>query len=984
MGRTNTTNNDDLGLRKVSSATGFSAGDLIYETGSGIGKIPTGTGGDATFSATGELKVSGPSAGTKHGFARNVNITASGVGNGEYVCKLSSGKIAIVYYRAKVANTRGSAEEDMYVYLRIYNEDGTIDVAETAVTTSTTHQFVGNTSMPALAVCQLSGGNLVIAWGSEGSNYTYPSYAVHNGTTGAQITAPTQITSTADGSSAFIRHCLRIEPLTNGNCVIAWTSDANTNMYHTIINSTGGSVMAATSVGQNYGGSQNRDSLSICARHDGNYCLLQSYSGGYYFYIYSGTDGSYVSADANSSLTGGSIFGSWMTRDSNNQINMYMLNSGYAYRATVASGGVNLQNLTQIFANSNMASFGGGSGQLGGGTNSYGMVRAHCIEGTTKNIIYLNVSYGGMDRLLYLNSDGTEAAGTQVIGGVSCNGWCRGGSFVEVTNDVRFYTNSGTLDNQQKPEVPPTGIFYYSINKSALNVGGGSGVTGALGTATAATAAYSESGSTVKNGSFLAAADGSSSATNTRTTGQTLIKGLTDVPVGGNCDGYDVDGRIGGGFFVSSIEDTTVKVYVYDKDYELEKTVTVTTSANSGNSSQFQALVCQLGNGKVVVAYPNGSGATGTNGAMMKIYNEDMSTVLVDETSFGVGVYMLQQYPHMIQGLMGEDGDEFAFVYVHNGSPYYGKISVYDDTGTHKWGGQTLGESYLSSYGARNTILCALPNGDIGVAYNTSGYNAVYMDVWKKCPDGTAWFHSATSTWSTNSYFGSDKRAWKSFSGPSGVAQYSVVDSSGIWYNLQHAACDHEHVYCENSYYPYNSGWGAFGVAGNMSPFCIQTTNGNSYMYTWSPKINDNNNLNINSYNLVNPYTQAGASTYNIQTLPLNGHEAAMFFTSTASGNGDCSFFVVRTMDEVTNIGYTTSTACDPIALDDPSKRAVFLGVAVTDCPAGGSGTIQTKGDAKLSSSYKDASTAENFNFESHSGDGKSGSQVGRSVIIRE
>jgi len=89
-------------------------------------------------------------------------------------------------------------------------------------------------------------------------------------------------------------------------------------------------------------------------------------------------------------------------------------------------------------------------------------------------------------------------------------------------------------------------------------------------------------------------------------------------------------------------------------------------------------------------------------------------------------------------------------------------------------------------------------------------------------------------------------------------------------------------------------------------------------------------------------------------------------------------------MDEVTNIGYTTSTACDPIALDDPSKRAVFLGVAVTDCPAGGSGTIQTKGNAKLSSSYKDASSAENFNFESHSGDGKSGSQVGRSVIIRE
>ena len=440
MGRVNTTNNDDLGLKQVSSASGFSAGDLIYETGSGIGKIPTGTGGNANFSATGELKISGPSAGTKHGFARNLNITASGVGNGEYVCKLSSGKIAVVYYRAKTTNSRANGAESMYVYMRIYNEDGTIDVAETAVATSTTHQFVGGTSYPMLCVCQLTGGNIVVAWGSEGSNFTYLSYAVHNGTTGAQITAPSQITTTVDGSSAFILSCLRIEPLTNGNCVIAWTSDSNTNMYHMIVNSTGGSVLAATSVGQTYVGASYRDSLSICAREDGNYCLLQSYSGGYYFYIFSGTDGSIVAYDANASLSGGALFGSWMTRDSNNQINIFMLNSGYVYHMTVASGATNLQNLTSIFQNSDMASFGGGSGQLGAGTYNYGMLRAHCISGTTKNIVYVNVSYGGMDRLLYINSDGSEAAGAQVIGGVACNGFVRGGSFVEVTNDVRFYT----------------------------------------------------------------------------------------------------------------------------------------------------------------------------------------------------------------------------------------------------------------------------------------------------------------------------------------------------------------------------------------------------------------------------------------------------------------------------------------------------------------------------------------------------------------
>lgn len=975
MGRVNTTSNDDLGLKQVSSATGFSAGDLIYETGSGIGKIPTGTGGNGTFSATGDLKLSGPSAGSKHGFARNLNIHASGVGNGEYVCKLASGKIAVLYYRYYQTNSRNAAAESQFVYIRIYNEDGTINVAETAVTEDSGFYWTGNNTYPALAICQLSGGNIAVAWGcASGNSNTKVAYAIHNGTTGAQITAPVVINSVVDGSNPYMKSCLRIEPLTGGNCVIAWTSDANTNMYHTIINSTGGSVLSARSLGQTYSGAANRDSLSLCAREDGNYCVMQSYSGGYYFWIFNST-GTQVAAAGHGSLNGGALYGSWMTRDSNNQINIFMLNSGYVHHMTVASGSTNLQNLTSIFQNSDLASFGGGSGQIGGGTSNYGMLRAHCISGTTKNIVYVNVSYGGMDRLLYINSDGSEAAGPQVIGGVACNGFVRGGSFIDLTDDVRFYTNSGTVDNQQKPETPPSGIFYYTINKTALNVGGGSGVTGNLGTASAPSGAYSESGSTVKNGGFLALADGATSVTNVRTTGATLIKGETLVGNSGAVDGYDLDGRIGGGFFVVAQENYTVYVHVYDVDYNLEKTVTVTTNAGAQNS---QCYICQLGNGKVVVAYASSSGGNGTSGSKFQIYNAAMDTVLVAEMSFGVNVTMTGERPQMIQGLMDEDGDTFAFAWTYASG--YGQIGVWKDDGTKVWGDGTLGASYLVSYSSRNIILCALPNGDIGVAYNTNGYNAFYFGVWRKTVDGTTWVNSEVSTLSTN-YDGNNKKSWKSFSGPSGIAGYSVVENSGYWRYIQHAACDHEHKQFENSFATYNQGHGTWGVAGNMAPFCLNPKSGYTNIYTWSVKINDNTNLNLNSYSSVRP---TSSNTYNHQTLPLNGHEAAWFYTNTNGNNAQLKFFVVRTMDEVTNIGYTTSTPCDPIALDDPSKRAIFLGVAVTDCPAGGSGTIQTKGNAKVSSSYKDASTAENFNFESHSGDGKAGSQVGRSVIIRE
>ena len=979
MGRVNTTSNDDLGLKQVSSATGFSAGDLIYETGSGIGKIPTGTGGNGTFSATGDLKLSGPSAGSKHGFARNLNIHASGVGNGEYVCKLASGKIAVLYYRYYQTNSRNAAAESQFVYIRIYNEDGTINVAETAVTEDSGFYWTGNNTYPALAICQLSGGNIAVAWGcASGNSNTKVAYAIHNGTTGAQITAPVVINSVVDGSNPYMKSCLRIEPLTGGNCVIAWTSDANTNMYHTIINSTGGSVMSARSVGQTYSGAANRDSLSLCAREDGNYCVMQSYSGGYYFWIFNST-GTQVAASGHGSLNGGALYGSWMTRDSNNQINIYMANSGYVYRMTVASGATNLQNLESIFANSNLASFGGGAGNIG--TGGYAMVRAHCIEGTTKNVIYLNIRQH-LDRLIYVNSDGTEAAPTQVIGGVVANGYVRGGSFVETSGEVRFYTNSGVVDSQYKPECPPTGIFYYGINKSALNVGGGSGVTGSLGSATAATAAYSESGSTVKNGAFLAAADGSASVTNTRTTGATLVK-AEELILSGTCDGYDVDGRQGGGFFLCTYEDSTVKVLVYDSSYTRIKTVTVVTNANT-SAGYSGALICQLGNGKVVVAYgANGTNGYGTSGGVFKIYNSSMDTVLLDETAFGVNLRMQHQYPCQMQGLMNEDGDEFAFAWSHGDHSYYGRIGVWNDAGTQVGSSQTLGTAVLSSYSARDIILCALPNGDVGYAYNTSGYNAIYVGVMRRAVDGSNWFRAEHYSWSTNSYPGGRKRAWKSFSGPTGSMQYSVSNSSGANYLLQSTAVDTEYKFCENSSYYYNQSWGIWGIAGSMTSFKIEPTSGNTTMWIMSPKINDSANHSINQYSSVRP-TGISSSFWNSQTIPLNGHEAGFFFTSNDSANSNLGFFVVRVIDEVTNIGYTTSTACDPIALDDPTKRARFLGVAVTDCPAGGSGSIQTKGNGKIGTSYKDASTAENFNFESHSADGKAGSQVGRSVIIRE
>ena len=192
-------------------------------------------------------------------------------------------------------------------------------------------------------------------------------------------------------------------------------------------------------------------------------------------------------------------------------------------------------------------------------------------------------------------------------------------------------------------------------------------------------------------------------------------------------------------------------------------------------------------------------------------------------------------------------------------------------------------------------------------------------------------------------------------------------------------------VYSVRPYsYNYNYSWGSgMTTANGNATFLIDCDTGKANLYVYSPKINDVSNTLANQYNDVRRNPNNNDRLWNSICMPTKGNEVAIFGAD-ASASFSINFQVIRIFNEITNIGYDTSSASAAIPLDDPSKRADFLGVAVTDCPAGGSGTIQTKGDAKIGSSYADATTAESFNFESRSTNGRSGLQTGRSVTLRE
>ncbi len=976
MGRVNTTSNDDLGLKQVSSTSGFSAGDLIYETGSGIGKVPSSTVSQASFEASGELKLAGPSSSPKQAFGTVVPIHGGGWGFGSAACKLASGKIAIAYYRYHVTNSREvSANENYDCYIRIYNTDGTIDVAETYVGGAqggdANQRYYGYTSTPVINVCQLTGGNIVVNWCGGNATGGWPCWAVLNGTTAAIITA-----GQADATNQNVKNTMVLEALTNGNFVIAYVANNALNVWHGLYNSTGTAISALSNIGITMSNANARGSLSVCARDDGSYSLAQmNASNGMRNYVFSGTDKSVVNyVDANSI---GSTYGTAQCKDSNGDIHIYWGMVGSVKRVTLASSAnqpSDMSSPTTVLLDSDLAAFGGGSGSIGHG--GYCKLAAHNFSGKTQHFLYVGIR-AGLDRVLFFNSDGSSAADAQTIGGVSTSGWTQQAAFVELADTVRFYTCSSGTSFQ--PRTPPTGLWYYNVSINGLNVGGGSGVSGSLGSSTAATGNYSESGSTAKNATFLAAAAGASQSVATRTTGS-ASNILSDTMITSNLYGYDVEVKIGGGFYVLTHTYSDVSVRIYDKDYNILKTKSglFTEIANIG----YAASICQLGNGKVVVAFADEGQSNGSNRIQFKIYSADLETVHVDKTSSSSQAYVQDSSGFMCCGLMNEEGDEWCIGYISS-SNYAGEVSFYNDTGT-KISTSYMAGSFITSYNTHNFQMCPMPNGDLCVGMALSGYNAVFWDIHRRRIDGTGWATVNIGSSSNNSYYGNYKRTWKRFSGPTGVANFGYVDPSGYLMMRDYNPCDVSiGQRSTQSQLMYNNGWGCGGVtAGGNGRFQLNAYSGQKTLYTYNPKFNDPSNTAINIYNNVR-VTNGGGTNMNNQTMPVKGNEVA-FFTTSNNTNFNLFMQAFRVFDDPTNIGFSNTTASAGVPLDDPSKRALFLGVAVTDCPAGGSGTIQTKGNAKVSSSYKDASTAENFNFESHSGDGKAGSQVGRSVIIRE
>lgn len=960
MGRSNSTDKEALGLKKVGSTTGFSAGDPIYETTSGTGKVPDAYISSAPFSATGDITVPNSIANLNAGTYKLFGMTASGTGP-HYAITLANGNVAMAYHKAYA---RSSSSENAEVYLKVSQPDGTAVFADVDVTGGNTSHMRAGGDPVNMAVTQLANDSIVICWTNGGSS-GYVMYAIVNSTTGAIIAGPTQ-----DTGVGVYGATLCIDSLPNGNWVIAcMNKSASYYTYWRVFDNTGTAVSSWTTNSRNAGTGDNMQSISVKSRADSTFVVCQNNatSGTGIYYSTCAASGSITFNGSQVANTGYDCRGGQLLLTSSDEI-VYVWQDGIELLMSVMPNTQNNFDAVVRCQNINSGSF--EYGYLGG---TGGQIRAHCLSGTNKIYIVGNV-YRGPNVFMFYDTSGNKLADylQDFTRGWGRSSFC--GAWVELADEVRWYSATG-LDHEEVNRVP-VGIWYKTFNKN-YTLFGGSGITGALGTASGVTtAAYSSSGSTAKSASFRPASDGATQATKTETSSFATVilnsKNIEDATT----RGYAVCAKDGGGFILAREYQTSkIDLLFYDKEYSLEKTVQVTsTSGNYDNA----VAVCQLGNGKIVCVW-----GISTQVAKFAVYNPDGSVHQAEatlNTSYPIYFGVTWGTPAIAPVIGDEFTDEFILAYCQY-STRYTQVECFDQTGSSLFAQNYVNNSGEHSYYSRDRRIIPMPGGDFFcTAQYPGGYNQVLVGQFMRKPGATSnvYYHNGWSNRGNGTY--SSQTSGVCSSGRFGSPIVQVTNSSGTpeayFPRVYHGSSSYLTCSATSANYD-RQNFAFFGVGGSDQMFYgdwQRSQNSQIGIHNHGPGRDNGTDQN---YNNVIDY-----SSHNAITCQGTGNDVVYIRASASSNQVQITLDVYRPYNEFTNVSYTAAaSSSDPVDL--ASNRAAFLGVAVSDCPAGGSGDVQTKGTASLASTYKDAS-AESFDFVSRSTDGKSGSQSGRTVTIKE
>lgn len=944
-------------FRTVASSVGFSSGDYVYLTANGYGRIPDGTVGSATFPNTFTAPTYRPNA-TGGQSALQFDAIEGGASFSSNVAKLSNGNIVMVYFKG-ASETATTAP----IYFKVVDSSGATIIAETQASST---NLGGPTGQFGAAVCGLANGGFAIAFTSSTNALIVRAFDSSGVATSSEI-------SIATLSTAYRK--VAIKGRSDSSFIVAYAASTNQPSY-SVYSSTGTSLYTGT-----WGSTTMNSTSQWCAitvRSDDSFQLFSGSNATMQYKFLSSTNTTITSGSSN--LTTG---GNWAA------IGATVLDSNVIVVVTVgATGGV--RNYWSIAADTVGASQ---TGTLttnctqANGNNTFELAR---VEGTN-NFVTIGVraqtadtrgaGYGAAGLMCEFYDSSFTRLNTYPIylTAFSSSSMMSGTTALTFGSNVRVYRSNVPLGSAVAFSYVPKGGVAYAV-VSTVNYALGAPAGQSLTIDAGATPAfpvnlYARSGATANWATFAPTSNtitASSSAVGSVILAQTVIESA-------NATAIDMKNLPDGGFAIMfTSAGTTIKLNIYNSSGVLQTSLTVATSVNGGNQD---ASMCVLANGKIVIVYRS-SAAAGT--LLCRVYQGSGSSYNLVASS---NTLITSMYGESVT--LAAVGDYSYFVVGHKRGANLPYVTIFNDSLTQIYTDEIRNDG---EFGIPQVISDS--TGDIMTWFSRYADNAGFCVVYRKSPVSNSTYVKLTNTvgsganaessprysfpkgnqgallFGSNSYLGSSLQISQTSSSYNNGGSYTYVwpetQTNGLIQNSMSPGAQSTKAVAfvgNGDMVVFTNRW----IGTNAAQLVFFTSNGIDTASWW-------NAVNI-AASISMPLTSAFPCA-----VPLPGNRLAIACRQNATNFPTYAIVTGMSYDYPVQL-VANVTPSTPLTLS-LSNGYSLVGVAVTDCTAGGSGIIQTTGDAFLGTSYS-SSISQSFSFRNYITEGRDGVVSGRSVILQ-
>jgi len=912
----------------VPSSTGFSAGDYVYQKNGDFGLPPSP--GVANFNISPASPIYGATVG---GTATAVNYyttgltTISGGSSGQCAAKLSNGNIVIVY-----ATAAGTG----YPTFRIVDVDNVEVVAPVTI-------LAGGSNLPApypIGVVALTGGGFV-AYFIDAVSGTDPGFAIYTntGTVTTAYAADGTFPTTATASLP-ITACA----LPNGGFALSVVGVGAVNAYLRSYSATGVGAYAWITA---FPLSNTSNSIAIAARSDSSVCLVGlNNSSTIYFNVYNSSGGGITGIQAIAVTNAPLPYVTCLTNDT------FVI--GYRAVGNTLSYSFNLLPTGNVLSSQFTVPSTGMIPTPVGASTAITWLKELSSGGF---VYFISGGAGALYYMVYTSAGVPVFAAPKPCPPILYNvsSFYRIG-MAEIPGYLSLY-HVGTFSGSSTQMYD---IYNTKIDLTTYELLSTVTTTSPVGTASASASTYARSTSLPMKAAYLAANTETVALNQVMSTGTNYTVAPSAVyanTVSGVKSTTLPDGR-----FAIAYKDATsgaVGFNVYSVTGVLQTTVAVGTGATGAAA---RVRIAALSSGKIVVGYQT----TGASSITLALYS----------STFGLITTITQTTDASPRfDLAGIAGDRFVLVFTNTSANP--DVSIFSNAGVLVVNyGQIASGITIGSYS-----VYAAPNGAFWVAYTAGTTIAAFASFYKSGANNYALFQGPTN------YGGGSNQT---------IPSQLAVNSSGIVTLMSaSAAATLELFTAANTHNATiqgtsvttatTSNWGTAGLgavgatgAGTFLFFGLGNATANLYGFSGVSSISAISSTPSGLLSGIN------GSTSNMQACitPSYGYNAVIAWINTSN---IAQYAIVNAYPfgatQAITAGVTGSAPTTPLNISQ-SSGYYLAGVAVSDCPPGGTGQIQTNGVANLNSQYSTTTAFQGFDFQNPVTVGVKGTAVGRTVTM--